>query len=173
MSKYKIGDSVWLARAGVETVRKTCEICFGNRVAHLTLGNGEVLEVACKYCDVGFSGSLGYRNEYEYTTEPQLFTIDGIESEINENGEKIRYRSASYILDEDKIYTEREDAEKEGKLIASKKEKEEFEKTKYIKHEQGKSFTWNAGYYKRKIKDAEKEIEYANRKMKVCKERAK
>lgn len=169
----KIGDMVWWARCETRGVRKPCIVCYGKLEVVLILGNGEQVNLPCDYCGKGYEGPKGYTDEYEYIAKPELVKMDSIQSNQTCEGTKNEYRYGNYILNDDIIFDSKEDAEEKCKEIAAKYEKDLVTETEHIKANVNKSFSWNAGYHMKNIKDLQRQIGYHESRMIACKQRVK
>ncbi len=53
MPKFKVGDTVWVAKCRYEPVQKLCPTCFGKKEVTLILGNGDSVILPCN-SDLGY-----------------------------------------------------------------------------------------------------------------------
>jgi len=173
MKEYKIGDQVWVARAGNEKITKTCPICFGKLKVKLTLGDDSEYELPCDYCGKGFDGPTGVVHEYEYRAEPKLYTITKVSVETTEKGIEREYQSDCWVLHEDMVFSTREEALSMCEEIKRGRELEQITRAEYIKKDKNKSYAWNAGYHMREAKRKRKDAEYHEKMAVICKEKAK
>jgi len=173
MPKFKIGDSVWVAKCGLESVRKMCPTCFGKKEVTLILGNDDHVVLPCKGCAPGYDSPRGYISEYEYVTEPEMIVIDGMTIEIDHDKENVRYQTQHRIYDEKDIWA----TEGEAHVVANKKkaqlDKDQVTRAKHIKKDIQKSFSWNANYHMRHAKKDRESAEYHDKMAVICKARMK
>lgn len=176
MKQYKIGDTVWTAHYGTESVEKPCPICFGKKEVTLILGNGDRVVLPCEYCRLGFDAPRGVVTEYEFVADPRAVVIEEIVTTHNTGGERREYRynvtscSCSH-LDEDGIFDTREDALVKCAEAIKEREKEEITRLENIKANKRKSFAWNAGYHLRNAAKCRREAEHHESCAKLCKEK--
>ena len=169
---FNIGDSVWVARAGSTQVTKPCFVCHTKKEVTLILGNGDEVGLPCDYCARGYERPSGYIQEYEYVAEPERHTISRIETRQEGSKTEVTYYGGSYVLYENIVFATREESLAKCEELAQKYEKEQSERIDRIKKNVHKSYSWNAGYHMRQVKDHKKQIEYHESMAKICKERA-
>jgi len=169
MKNYALDDVVWLAKCGTQQVVKPCLVCHGKLQVTLVLGNGDEVILPCDYCGRGYEYPSGIISEYEYVAAPIQVTITGIEI----RRDKTEYSGEGYHLDSDKIFDTKEEALAKCQLIANELEKDQSQRSEYLKHDTKKTFSWNAGYHLRAAKKCRKDAEYHESKAILCKERIK
>ena len=170
---FKVGDLVWLAKCGTQEVTKTCPICFGKLTVSLTLGNGDTLELPCDYCGKGLAGPTGFVTEYEFVSNPECVEISSVIL-TNENGLETReYRSNHWNLEVEDIFTSKEDATKRCEQKAAALSLEQATRAEYIKKDECKSYSWNAGYHLRCATSAARDLAYHQNMAAICKARSK
>jgi hypothetical protein len=173
MKRYNVGDEVWLAEYDLESVKKTCPICFGQKQVILILGNDDKVILPCDYCGKGFNEPTGVITEYEYVAKATLIVITKIQSETNELGEQRKYYfNAHYAAIED-LFNSKEAALARCAEKIKRQELEDTTKAYRIKANHLKSYSWNAGYHLREALHHEKQAGYHKQKAALCKERAK
>lgn len=176
--KFKIGDQVWLVRTKRVTKDKPCQVCYGNKVVHLTLGNGEVHEIPCDWCSQGFNPPTGKETDYWYEIgEYERSIVKGIRVKT----EGIRYECSNsldspvgYIRHESEVFATIEEAHEASQRIAD--EANEYRKTEHLRKPKVKdhrSYAWHVGYYQREIKSLEAQIKRAKEKLVICEEKAR
>ena len=179
---YKIGDSIWYAHFNKSvSVTQKCPVCFGNLEVILILGDETHVKLPCNYCGHGYEEPSGFVKEHERVIKTEHRTIDRIDSQNIEGKESFEYFYTGYSdghsyasrLDIDRIFSSEAEANAKCKELIEEDEKQEFESAKYLKHNDQKSYSWNAGYHMRIVKTAKKDIEYHTRKAEICKQRAK
>lgn len=173
MSKFKVGDTVWIAKCGLESVRKICPTCFGKMEVTLILGNGDSVVLPCKGCAHGIASPTGYISEYEYVVEPECMVISGMTIEINHDKENVRYLNGYRIYDERDLYATEEEARIEAEKKKVLLEKEQVTRAEYIKKDVQKSFSWNAHYHMRHARKDRESAEYHDKMAVICKARVK
>lgn len=174
MPKFKVGDTVWIAKCNWKPVRKICPTCFGKLEITLILGNGDSVILPCKGCAPGYDPPRGYISEYEYVVGPESTVISGMKIEINYGKEDVRYYHGCYSSYDEKDLFE---TEEEARIVAYEKkaqlEVEQVTKAEHIKKDVQKSFSWNAHYHMRHAKEDRKSAEYHDKMAVICKARAK
>ncbi len=166
MKEYNIGDKVWWATCGTREVTIDCPICFRKKKVTLILGNGEQVETNCDYCTSGLSEALGYTNEYQRFSEVKEITITGKEVSEDEDGKKIEYRYSNYCLYPNvNIFETKEEAESRVQEMIKEYEDSEVTRLAHRKRSNQTHYSWSVGYHKKRLKDAQREVEYHSRKL--------
>jgi hypothetical protein len=177
MSKYKIGDTAWLARCDYMPISRVCDTCYGKRKVTLILGNGDTVELPCNACDVGCSGPTGIIQGYNYVVAPRLVHITGIAIDTDCQGEKVEYREGSgcsyFTYQEDQLFDTEEEAAEKGQQLKKELEKDQNTRSEHIKKDKRKSLSWNAAYHLRTAKKMREDAEYHDKMAIVCKARSK
>jgi len=173
MPKFKVGDTVWYAKCGLEQVRKICPTCYGKKEVTLILGNGDSVVLPCKGCAPGYNSPRGYIFEYEYIAEPEVIEISGMTIEIDHGEERVCYRGINRIYDEKDVWA----TEGEAKIVANEKkaqrDKDQITRAESIKKDIQKSFSWNAHYHIRHAKKDRESAEYHDKMAVICKAKIK
>jgi hypothetical protein len=172
MTKYKVGDGVWVAQSGHRDVREVCPVCYGKLEVLLILGNGDKVTLPCDYCGKGYSSPTGYVTEYGYFTSAVFMTIDAVEVTATANGEEVLYHSDFYLLYPANVFDTKAEALTKGEELAAELAEQQRTRTEHIKADVKKSFTWNAGYHLREAKRKEAEAARHRERAKLCKAKA-
>ena len=165
MSEFNVGDEVFFVNYAKEHVKKECPICFGKMRVALVLGNGDIVETDCNFCERGFV-RYGYVEEYEYVSKITKVRIDKKEIYENEFGKVVEYRYGCYVLDHSNISAIEDEAKV---LLASKIEKvkkEDLERLEYDKKQNIRKYSWHVGYYRRMKREAQEKIDMCDKKIK-------
>lgn len=165
MKEYNIGDKVWWATCGQREVTIPCPVCFGKLRVTLILGNGEQVKTECEYCTRGLESAKGYTHEYQRFSEVKEVVITGKEVRENENGRNVEYRYLNYCLDDKNTFITKEEAETAVKAMILEYENCEVERMNYKKKSNQSHYSWSVGYHRRRLKDAQREIDYHSRKI--------
>jgi len=173
MTKFNIGETAWLARCSRQPINKTCPTCYGKKEVTLILGNGDHVILPCMGCAPGFEQPRGYVEEYELSSEPEPFTITGIEIQDDGKEQKVTYRKGCYLADEERLFKTREEAMVKSAEMKAELEKEQKSKAFYIKHDKNKSYSWNAHYHIREAKRHRKDALYHDEMAKICKAKSR
>lgn len=165
MKEKNIGEKVWWATCENKQVRIDCPICFGKKEVTLILGNEQHIKTDCDYCVSGFEPPKGFTMEYQRVSGVQEVAITGKEVVENEQGRKVEYRYQNYILDNQNCFLTKEEAENRVSELIKEYEQYEADRNIHrIKSNQSK-YSWKIGYYKKKLKDAQREIEIYSKKI--------
>lgn len=172
--RYKIGDVVYVGTYDNRQSQIECPVCFGKREVTLILGNGDSVITPCDYCGKGHEGPKGFVLQCERIPRAEAALINEIRLELSADGSIVQYHTANYsCYQEYEVFPTQAEAMAYAQELADKAVKEESERAEYIKNNQAKSYSWNAGYYLRKAKQARDDAEYHERMAVRCKAKAK
>jgi hypothetical protein len=169
----KVGDTIYVARAGSTQVDRPCRICNGDRRVTLILGTGENVLLDCEYCGIGLQAPTGRESFYEFRAAPTPHTVNGIERVATEQGETVKYRSGSNgcystFVATDCFPSAEAAAERCAELVAENEVAQE--RRMHAKEKDNKSYAWHAGYHMREAKRAREQAEHHERKAVLMKE---
>ena len=164
MREKNIGEKVWWATCENKQVEIDCPICFGKKEVILILGNEQQIKTNCDYCVSGFEPPKGFTIEYQRVSGVREVAITGKEIVENEQGRKVEYSYQNYILDDQNAFSTKEEAENRVSELIKEYEQYEADRNIHkIKSNQTK-YSWKIGYYKKQLKDAQRNIEiYSNK----------
>ena len=154
--KFNIGDTIYHARCDRQPVTMECPDCGGTARIRVILHNEEEVSIACRSCASGYDDPTGRVQIYNYVPEAIEMVIDGMEINASQS---TRYRSRRHILDEDSIFSSKEEALVVAKEKQVEHEKEQQEKINK-KEKPTKDWAWNASYHRQQIKRALKDLEH-------------
>jgi hypothetical protein len=176
MSKYKLGDVVWLATTENTKKMVACPDCFGKKYLTVILGDGSQVTIECASCQRGYEKATGSIETYEMSTNVFQVTIDGVESQIVNGEEKNEYRYGStgcswHPIKNEDIFDTKEEAEARAiVLVAAEAEREQrLFATKIKDH---KKWAWHVSHYRQQIRKGKRDIEDAEARLRVAIERA-
>jgi hypothetical protein len=173
MSKYNIGDKAWFA--GRESVEKSviCPDCFGKKYLTVILGDNSQVTIDCVACvQRGFEPPKGYVTYYGYKIDVSQVTINKVEISPNKTEYRFEQDKHCYIVYETDLFDTKEEAEERAKKLCKEYEEEELEKI-HRKHNNNRSWGWNVHYYRRIIRQANKDIEYYTPRLDAAQKYAK
>lgn len=165
MKEYNIGDKVWWATCETQEININCPICFGNKKVTLILGNGENVETDCDYCGLGFEGPRGFTKEYQRVSGAKEIAIAGKEVREDEKGRNVEYRYENYCLYNSNIFLTKEEAENRVSEMIKEYEDSEVKRLAYKNKANQTHYSWSIGYHRKRLKDAQKEVDYHSRKI--------
>ena len=172
----KVGDTVYVARAGSTETSRPCRVCNGDKRVTLILGTGEHVSLDCEYCSRGYEAPTGRESFYEFRANPESYVISGIEAVSSAQGETIRYRSGSnggyYTFDAIDCFPSAEAAAARCAELVAEAEVEQGRKMR-TKEKANRSYAWNAGYHLREAKRCRDQADYHERKAVLMKEQEK
>lgn len=186
MAEFKVGDVAWAAHVGQTQVKKDCPICFGKREVTLILGNGESVLLPCQFCGVEFGVPRGFVMDYEFVAEPERVPVEEVLAKVTAQGTTYQYVCRRYYFDErngggfssrhyeeSQLFATEAEARAEAEKQAAKHHQDQLTRGEYLKKDNAKSYSWNAGYHLRAAKQEEASAAYHRQKAAICKERAK
>ena len=161
--KFNFGDYVYHASVENNTEWVPCPDCNGDGYVTLVY-QGETLTIDCEGCKRGYMGSTGQRERYVYAPAIHEGSVNGVEKDSSEPfGFEYRIDASNggrWCLKEQDTFATKEEAEARAAVL--KAEFDERETNRILtKTKPDKSWAWHVSYYKRKIADAQKQIEYA------------
>jgi hypothetical protein len=173
MEEFKVGDKVFLASFRYEEKQLVCPACFGKLQLKVILGNDEEVIVPCNSCDRGYLNSTGYITESEWTPKVEEVVIQKIDAEETLEGRKVERYFYNYnwsvCPDDNKLFKNKEDAEKRVAELIEEHELNKKESIKRKKQEPIKTYGWHVRYHSREIKELERKLEYHKTKLIICK----
>ncbi len=167
MKEKNIGDKVWQASFGIKPFTIECPVCFKTGWVTLVLGNGEQVKTECEYCVRGFSEPMGVVEEYQRFSDVREVVIGGKEVTENENGRTIEYRTSENhsLHPGDNMFDTKEEAENRAKVMIKEYEDSEVQRLSHRKKSNQSHYSWSVGYYKKRIKEAQRDIDFYSGKL--------
>lgn len=165
---FSVGEPVWWAHCGQREVVHPCPVCFGKLRVTVILGNDEAISTPCDYCGKGYDGPQGIEREYEWVASPELVTVCGVSTEQDGSKTVARYKSAGYILDQEDVFSTREEAVARCVERAAEHKADEDKRRTHMKEHSHKSFSWHVGYHRRQIKEAKRQLEWHEARAIAC-----
>lgn len=173
--QFNIGDKVFKATYGKHEKLVTCPDCLGSKRVKMVLGDGTEVLIECGGCDPGgYQPSTGYIRQYDYSVELKQYTVTGVKVTKDDVGYDLdNFGSGSYYTgtNADTFATE-DEAKAYGESLRAGYEAEE-NKRLMAKTKNHHSWSWNATYHRKCIKDLERQLEYHHSKVQVCKAHVK
>jgi hypothetical protein len=168
MEERKIGDMVWWATCEVKPIEIECLVCFGKCKVTVILGNGEQVETGCEYCSIGFERPRGFTSEHQRISGVKEISITGKEVREDEKGKHVEYRYENYCLyNNENIFNTKEEAENRVLEMIKEYENSEVERLAHKKKSNQSHYSWSIGYYRKKIKDAQRDLDYYSGRIKT------
>jgi len=162
--RFEIGDTAWWAHPNSEETTVECPDCGGTGRIRVILHEEDEVSIDCDTCKLGWMAPTGRISCYDRTPAATVVTIKGFEFR---DGIIKWQTTASYIVDDDRLFYNKEDAVECCKAIAEAMDKVERDRI-FKKEKDTKSWAWNAAYHRKCIRDAKKKIEYHTSKLEVA-----
>lgn len=159
MSTFKIGDTVYRARAGQEQVWVTCPECLGSGRLRVILGDDSEVSIACVCCDRGYEGSPGRIQTYQFIGRAEAYLITGVQV-ITRNGEpETTYAEAGggCYTKEDELHSLHGNALLRAETLVANHKVDEKTRLLY-KEKQSKTWASNVAYWRGEIRRAKETI---------------
>jgi hypothetical protein len=162
VSKFKVGDFVYIARAATKETYVMCPDCLGSGVLQVILGDKSIVQIECSACELGYHGSLGKILSYAYEATAERHALQGVEEHVTPNESKTLYHyngtdTCYYMVSEENVFATGEEALLRAVDLKAEHDADEAKRLAY-KTKPKKSWAWNVAYYRRGIREAEKEI---------------
>lgn len=164
MSKFKIGDVIWIAGASQRQVRVVCPECLGTGRLRVIMGDDTEHSIECVCCAEGYNGSPGSIVIWEFGSTTRCEVISGVEENLQEGVLLTKYRYNCASIDENKCFATREEAEYRSLELVAEHEEWELRRLGF-KQRQDKKWAWNVSYHRREIRELEKKILYHESKL--------
>jgi hypothetical protein len=162
--KFNIGDTIYFARAGQETIWITCPECLGSGRLRVIMGDESEVSIACECCSRSYEGSPGKMQTYAFHAAPEARIITGVEMQGSGDEQHVRYSCNGWSIEEENIFATLEEAQTRAVVVADEHAFEEKKKLGY-KEKQHKTWAWHVRYYRSMIRDAKEQIARAEAKM--------
>ena len=171
--QFKIGDVVWVGRAGPRQIEQPCDTCFGKRKLTLILGNSGAVTIPCGACGDILGWPTGRMKVW--TTEPhaECHIVSGVQIAQAASGETREYMSGCFVLHEDNVFRTEAEALARATELAENERREQRRRAAWLKQTEHKDYGWNAAYHRREAKRCRKQAETHDLKAQLCQERAK
>lgn len=167
MKIYNIGAKVWYAKREAITEREPCPECFGKRYLTVILGDESEVTIDCVGCASGFEAPKGYILYYKQTADVARITIDRVE--INRDYVEYLFNECRIARDTE-VFITKEEAEIRAKELAEEHNRQEYKRI-HRKEKNNRTWSWHVHYYRKMIRNAERDIERAKERLDVAKEK--
>jgi len=167
--KYQIGQSVWVATWDSTENYMICPDCGGTGRVRVIHHDDTLMSIECAGCSAGYEPPTGRVRVYDRRPRAELTYIVGVE--ITE-GKTEWNTKGRWHFDEAEIYETESEAMAAAILKAEKADLEEREKIS-AKEKPTRTWSWNAHYHRKEIKEAQRRLEYHTKKLAVANLKAK
>lgn len=177
MNKFKIGDTIYIARYDKNETWAMCPDCFGSGQLTVVMGDESKVSIACECCKHGWEGSKGKIKIYECQPRAEKTTVSSLDIKVTAQGEIVEYHFNQHncgysVVSEEKVFaTEAEALEYAKGLKADADSEEAVRLHRKLKTE--KKWAWHVSYYRKMLRDAKNQIESATASLEVAKIEAK
>lgn len=170
MTRYNVGDEVWLIQSGNTQRWVECPDCLGQLCLTVILGDGSQVSIDCDCCRAGYGGCRGMVLTYVWHCGVISRRVTGMQID----GEKVEYKFVD-VYHPDNVYATKEEAEAAMVGVLAQHEADEAHRFAHVKDRQGRNHTWawNVTYHRRSAKEAKRQLEYHESKLAVANAKAK
>lgn len=169
---FAIGQIVYSVGNGYKKRWITCPGCLGDKFIKMVQGNGQVFQINCAGCSLGYDPPTGILEEIYYEHTPTTFICN----RVSVDGNRISYSeslpdSTCYSnMEAQYLFADKEDCQR--KCDKLNKERTEHEKNRMLANLSSKKrdMAYSVHYWSRKVKDLERDLEIAKDRLNVCKE---
>jgi hypothetical protein len=166
---FALAEVVWHAGYGQHSEWSTCPECCGSKTITLTQGNGDQVSLDCACCSRGFNPPTGTIERRVSNRRPVPFICAWVEV----RGEEIRYMEnttgSGTIVDSKDLFRDQNACQQRcDELNKLFEEEQERLILATISHKR-KDMAWSAHYWGRKVKDLERELELAKKRLGLIK----
>ena len=170
--KFRIGQEVYTVHAHDNgSIVETCPTCAGSRFVTVTGADGVGVRTDCGACSRGYDSSSGTITRYGAKAVITPGRITAIELRQRPNApEEWAYgiNGSSFHQDGLKVFLTYAEAATEGELEVKLREEENRARA-FHKVKDHKSWAWHVAYYQKQIRDALRQIEYAEARLHIAK----
>lgn len=167
--RFEIGQTVWRATFEAQETTVECPDCHGTARLRVMFADDSIVSIPCTNCARGFYDPTGRVTVYDRTANATRDTITGVS--ISEG--KCEWRTAqSYICQDDDVFATEEEALARAAVKAAEYDAEERAKV-FRKEKDTRTWSWNASYHRREIKECQRRIEHHTAKLNAANLRAR
>ena len=157
---FNIGDKVWIAYGRTESALITCPDCLGNKCLTVIMGDGSSHIIDCVCCHAGYDGSRGKIESLQFRAaarEESLYSITQNNGTLEYNHQK-----------SDDVFATEAEALARAEQFRAQHEQYEANRMRW-KHDNNRTWAWNASYHRRELKRAKHNVEYHTAMLDVAK----
>ena len=167
MSRFNIGDEVYLATFERKAISVTCPDCFGKLKLRVILGDDTELSIDCVGCASGYDPPKGYITNYKWSASAEPKTITGIEEKLKDGKVEYTYWFPNCGDSGGKTFATKDEALARADELKAEYDAEEncrfMAKTK-----DHRSWAWNVTYHRQCAEKARKDLAYHENKARIC-----
>lgn len=170
---FAIGESVWRVSLSPKEKRRECPECAGKKEVTLVLGNGDFVAMPCETCKPAWESPRGYIIDKDWSAHTPLpFVCRSFR--VDQDG-TVRYSESEpgagcySIVDANDLFRDYDEcAAKCAELAAEAKTRLDEQNTNSIARHR-KNMLVSYAFWKRKIRELERELELARARFSACK----
>jgi hypothetical protein len=167
--KYEIGQEVWVASFKAHEAFIVCPDCAGTGRLRVMFADDTIVSIECSVCGPGYEPPTGRIRVYDRRPLAMGTTITGVEVRDG----KAEWRTGySYSVDEVNLFDNEAECLARAAELAAEHDREERDRINH-REKPTKTWSWNAQYHRREIKEAKRRLEYHTAKLAVASLKAK
>ena len=172
--RFEIGQQIWVSRYDpIAPVYEVCPDCGGTGRLRVIFHDDTEVSIECRNCSAGYGKPTGRVIVYRNRVCAYLATITGVEMNGKETRWQIDWTSGGgRIIGDDEAFDNEVDALVYGHVRMEHYEQEQRERIR-SKERDTRTWAWNASYHRKRIKEAQQQIEYHSAKLAVAAIKAK
>lgn len=166
---FEIDKVYWLPKLSSSQQMVPCNVCYGNKVITVILGNGEEVEIPCEGCSVGADPAHGYHMEYVYTPSVNKFKLVEIQSYTKYQGkdEWTVKSETGEITKWEQLEDTKEKALEVSEATMKKLQEDNFNSCGTRRNYSIQKASWHIHYHRTQVKEHERKLEYHRGKVKT------
>lgn len=159
--RFQIGDTAWRATCEIRENHIQCPDCGGTGRLRVLFHDDTMVSIDCQNCGSGYNPPTGRIRVYDRTARAELTVITGVEV----HGSTVEWRcEGCWIVEDGKLFADEASAIVAAQALAVQLDSEERERI-LKKEKPERTWSWNAVYHRRCIKEAQRQIEYHTKKL--------
>jgi len=145
-----VGTPVWIADWVNTDTWKPCPVCFGKKRVQVILGDDTVISVPCRYCEGNnFEPQGQVKCGHWAVGTVKIAVVTGYQVDTREDGSLYtRYYFNMVGYGEERVGRTKEEALAKAQVQADAANARRDTERAAEKYRDGKTYAWNAGYYR-------------------------
>lgn len=172
--RYEIGQSIWISEfSPLAPTHVTCPDCGGTGRLRVTFHDDTQVSIECRNCASGYDPPTGRVIVYQNAAKARQAVVSGLEVHGGKTRWHVDASGGCYrTVDDEDAFDTQEAALTQAEQKAATYAREQNDRVS-AKEKDTRTWAWNASYHRRRIKDAQHEIEYHTAKLNVAAIKAK
>lgn len=164
-----IGSTVYKGQYDRKETSVLCPDCFGDKRLTVILGDKSEVSIECEGCaSGGYEPARGRIKQYDFDVIVRKFIVTGIRMRIDEVEYELDGTEGGCWVGTDKNTFDNEKSASAYAESQKLEHQDEENRRLLAKTKDHKSWSWNATYYRGRIRGLEKELEHYRNKLQAC-----